>query len=164
MNIYAMKKPKRINAVSISFFFLALIFGYIGWAVVEIYGPIFQLSGIMRGACNDAYRNTSDEQVMNKLLKDSQRTGLPLTKDNFRFTRIPYSEEELQVLTKGNQSARAAIAARGKTCKIEMRYANDFKLPLLDKTVHIPFEKTVVASLEQVKYDKMCTCVTVPES
>lgn len=164
MSIYAMKKPKRINSVSISFFFLALVLGYVGWAAVEIYWPIFQLSGIMRGACNDAYRVHDDKKVMAKLLKDARRTGLPLTKDNFRFTRVQFTDEELLAMTKGNAKHRASLVKRGKSCLLEMRYEDDFALPLLDKKLHIPFEKRVTASLELVKYDKMCTCVTVPES
>lgn len=164
MSIYAMKKPKRINAVSVSFFFLALIVGYIGWAAVEIYWPVFQLSGIMRGACNDAYKIHDDEKVMAKLLKDARRTGLPLSNDNFRFTRVPHSDEELITKSKGNAAIRRNMIRRGKTCVIEMRYEDDFKLPLLDKRLHIPFSREVEGPLELVKYEKMCTCVTVPES
>lgn len=163
MSIYAMKKPKRVNAVSVTFFFLALIVGYLGWAAVDIYWPIFQLSGIMRGACNDAYRVTDDKVVMQKLLKDAQRTKLKITKDNFRLTRLPYSEDEIVKLSANNPNLRKMLVERGKTCMIEMRYEDDFSLPLIDKKMHIPFSKTVTATLEQVKYEKSCTCVSVPE-
>lgn len=158
MNIYAMKKPKRINAVSITFFILALGVGYLGWAFIPIYWPVFQLSGIMRGVCNDAYRVHDDKQLMEKLLKDSRRTGLRVSQDNFRLTRLPYSEDELIALSNGRQAMRNMLIKRGKQCMLEMHYEDDFALPLLDKKLHIPFDKTVVQTLEQIDYE-MCTCV-----
>lgn len=162
MSIYEMKKPKRINAVSVSIMFIVLIIGYLGWAIVPIYWPIFQLSGIMHGTCNDAYRVQDDEQLMKKLIADAQRTKLPLTKDNFRFTRIPYSPEELEAMAPGNQTRQALMQKRGKECLLEMRYDASYPLPLLDQTIHWPFEREVRKTLEQVRYDKMCTCVSVP--
>lgn len=162
MNIYAMKKPKRINSVSITFFILAVVVGYAGWALIPIYWPVFQLSGIMRGICYDAYRNHDNEKLMDKLLKEGRRTGLKLSEDNFRLTRLPYSEEELVALTGGVMEKRGLYLKRGKTCRLEMHYEDDFTLPVIDKSVHLSFDKTVESTLEQIKYDKTCTCVTLP--
>ena len=162
MNIYAMKKPKRINSVSVTFFILALVVGYVGYFFVPIYWPVFQLSGIMRGVCYDAYRYTNDEQLMTKLLQDGRRTGLKLSKDNFRLTRIGYEAEELRTLSKGNSRLKDILAERGKACRLEMHYEDDYALPFTSKTVHLKFDKTVEQTLEQVEYDT-CTCVSLPE-
>lgn len=162
MNIYSMKKPKRINSVSITILVIGLVVGYLGWAIIPVYWPIFQLSGIMNGTCNDAYREQDDDKLMTKLVKDTQRTGLPLTKDNFRFTRIKYSEEEIQAVGPNKHGVQQMMRKRGKECLLEMRYDASYPLPLINQKVRWPFERSVRKTLEQVKYDKTCTCVTVP--
>lgn len=161
MNIYSMKKPKRINAVSVIFVFLAAVIGYLGYVFVPIYWPIFQLSGIMRAACYEAYRQTADEPVMASLLDNGRRTKLKLSKDNFRFTRLPYSEEELKVQSKGKPRLREILMERGARCRIEMHYEDDYPIAFTGKTIHLTFDKTVEQTLEQVDYE-MCTCVSVP--
>ncbi len=149
MNIYAMKKPKRINSVSITVTLVILVVGYLGWFIIPTWWPSFQMGGIMRGACNDAYRMTNDEKLMTKLVKDSRRTGLKITKENFRFTRIKYTAEELNEL---NYPSGSTPDVRGKRCVIEFYYEDDYMWPLINKPQRIVFEKRIEAPLEQIKY------------
>ncbi len=149
MSIYAMKKPKRINAVSVSITLIFLLIGYLLWFAIPVYWPNFQMGGIMKSACNDAYRMTDDEEVMKKLVKSSQRTGLRLTKDNFRFTRVEYTPEER---AERKLAADSYQAKRGKTCIIEFYFEKDYKWPLIDATTHIVFEKQVEGDLTQVEW------------
>lgn len=156
MSIYEIKKPKRINSVSVTFFFVALVVAYTCWAIIPMFWPVFQLTGIMRGACNDAYRTSDNEVIIKKLIKDSSRTGLRLSPNNFRMSREPYSKEEL----KGkSEDTKIRFQKRGKVCVIEMHYEDDFTLPLLNKTVHVPFDRTVTAPLELVDYGPGCSCI-----
>ena len=158
MNVYLMKKPKKLNAVSVTLGVMALVFAYACWFLVPMFWPIFQLTGMMRGACNDAYRQPNDERVLKKLLSDSVRTKLKLTKENFRLTRVPYSADELQKQERA--SVREMMQKRGKTCVIEMHYEDDYAFPLIGKSTHMVFDRTVEVDLEQVKWEKGCTCVT----
>ena len=161
MNIYAMKKPKRINAVSISFVVIAGIVTYIVWAFLPIVWPIFQLQGMMQTTCNDAYRVMDDEELMKKLLKDTQRTGLRLTSDNFRLQRLPYSEEELAVQV-SNPRMQELMRKRGKECLVEMRYVGTYTLPYLNITFTKEWTGAKRAPLEPIKWEKQCTCVSIP--
>ncbi len=156
MSIYEIKKPKRINSVSVTFFFLAVGFGYAGWALVPMFWPVFQLTGIMRGACNDAFRVYDDEAVVAKLIKDASRTGLRLSKDNFRMSRVPYTQQEQAGKTEGLKTLRIK---RGKECVIEMHYEDDYTLPLFNKVVHVPFDRTVRTNLKDIDAGIDCTCV-----
>ncbi|MEM7676978.1 MAG: hypothetical protein AAF449_13320 [Myxococcota bacterium] len=158
MNIYAPKKPKKINSVSVTMFFGTIILGYLLYWWVPILWPIFQMTGIMRTACNEAYRQIDDTKVMNKLLSEAQRTGLPVSEDNFRFRRIPYEPQELEQFV----NKTGYIERRGKTCEIDFRYIGTYSIPFTGKTMQLQFDRTVDAPLTPVKYDKLCTCVTVP--
>jgi hypothetical protein len=160
VNIYAMKKPKRLNAVSVTLAGIVLVLAYVIWFLVPAFWPIFQLTGIMRGACNDAYRVLDDEKVMEKMLRDAKRTKLRLSLDNFRLTRIPYTEEEMAALTKDNPTARDLLQKRGKECVIELRYQDQYEWPLIGQTTAFTFEREVRAPLETIKWEKSCTCVT----
>ena len=160
MNIYAMKKPKRINSVSVTLALIGAVLAYTIWFLVPAFWPIFQLTGIMRGACNDAYRQHDDKKVMQKLLLDARRTKLRVTEDNFRLTRIKYSDDELQVLAKGDAVMADGYQKRGKECVLEMRYQDNYTWPLIGQTTRLEFEREVRTPLETVKYEKACTCVT----
>src|SRR5688500_16366092 len=117
-----MKKPKRLNTVSVTLLLLGAVLAYVIWFLVPAFWPIFQLTGIMRGACNNAYREYDDKKVISVLLRDARRTKLRVTEDNFRLTRLPYTEEELAVLSKGQQTGMDLLRRRGKECVLEMRY------------------------------------------
>ena len=168
MNIFLQKKPKRINVVSVTLTTILVVGGYFLWFWVPAFWPIFQLSGIMRGACNDAYRQTDDAKVVQKLLADAKRTRLKLSEDNFRFYRVPYTDEELEKLPGGRASD--VWARKGKICVIEMHYEDDYRLPLIDKTHHQVFERTVEVKMTPVTWEKQdwslpeCRCVHVPGS
>lgn len=157
MNIYLAKKPKRINSVSISVAIVLVIIGYIVWFVVPAWWPVFQLTGIMHGICNDAYRVHDDRVLMERLLEQGRRTGLDLSEDNFRLTRVPYAEEVIGA--EENPNVRKLMRQRGKECVLEMHYEDDFAWPLIGKTTHISFDREVTKSLKQVEYQKQCTCV-----
>ncbi len=158
MNIYMIKKPKRINSVSVSLTLILATLGYLGWFYVPVRWPIFQLKGIMRATCNDAYREYNNEKLMKRLLSDARRTGLNLSPANFRLTRIPFTHEEMiaQKMKPGDLTA-----SRGKECILEMHYEDDYEWPLIGKTTRIVFEDKVSAPLEYIKWEKQCTCVTV---
>jgi hypothetical protein len=156
-----MKKPKRLNSVSITLGIIAIFVGYFCWFLVPAFWPVFQLTGIMRGACNNAYRELNDEKVMDTLLKDSRRTKLRLSKDNFRFTREPYTDEELNAMA--TDYARGLSTKRGKECVIEMYYQDNFAWPLIGQTTEMTFEREVRVPLDPVKWEKGCTCVTTSQ-
>jgi hypothetical protein len=161
VNIYLMKKPKRVNAVSVTITIIALIIAYTGWFLVPAFWPIFQVTGMMRGACNDAYKIYDDEKVMAKLMKEVPRAKLRMTKENFRLTRVPYTEEELDAAVKDKgEKVREFYQKRGKTCVLEMIYKDSYEWPLIGKTTDFTFERKVETELEQVQWEKSCTCVT----
>jgi hypothetical protein len=161
VNIYLMKKPKRINSVSITLGLIGLALAYVGWFMVPAFWPIFQLTGIMRGACNHAYKEPSDEKVMNFLLREAQRTKLKLSKDNFRLTRIAYTDEELNALPSAH--AQELSRKRGKECVIELIYQDKYAWPLIGQTTEFTFERAVRQELDPVKWEKGCTCVTTSQ-
>lgn len=166
MNVYLQKNPKRVNAVSVTLTLVALGGGYLLWFWLPAYWPVFQLTGIMRGACNDAYRIVDNDEIIKKLLVNARRTGLRLSKENFRMTRTRYSDEELRKLPGGMKTD--VWAKKGKTCVIEMHYENDYTWPLIGKTQRLVFERTVEAELSPVIWDKGggsfpdCRCVSLP--
>lgn len=155
-----MKKPKRLNAVSLTLMGLVVVFAYVIWFLVPAFWPIFQLTGIMKGACNEAYRESDDRKVMAKLLMEAKRTRLPLTEDNFRLTRVPYTDDEIATLSNGEQGMIDMLQRRGKECVLELYYEDDYEWPLIGKTKHFTFEREVRTPLEVVKWEKACTCVT----
>lgn len=158
MNIYAPKKPSKINSVSVTIVLFFLVFGYFLWAFVPIYWPIFQLKGIARAACNDAYRQLDDKLVLEKLVKDSRRTGLVLTKDNFRMRREPYERDEIEkevshVEDPVRRRERADfLRQRGKACVIEYYYRGNYRLPLVAQSIQLTFNDEVRGSLETVTW------------
>lgn len=158
MNIYAPKKPSRINSVSVSVTLFLLAFGYFLWAFVPIYWPIFQLQGIARSACNQAYKQLDDEKVIEKLVEDSRRTGLKLSEDNFQMTRIPMDDDEIEAELASFEDPRARaeralyLRQRGKACVIEYYYRDRYPLPLIGQTVELTFNNEVRGSLETVSW------------
>ncbi len=149
MNIYAMKKPKRINAVSVTVTIIVLIIAYLLWFAIPVWWPSFQMGGIMQTGCNEAYRILDDEELVKKLVQNAKRTGLRITADNFRFTRVKFTPDEL---TARKQKSDGYQAQRGKLCVIEFYYEDDYKWPLIGKTTHIVFEKKVEGDLTQVEW------------
>lgn len=161
MSIYEMKKPKRINSVSISLFIGLALVVYLGYAFIPIYWPIFQLGGMMKTACNEAYRQMDNDLVIEGLVKNAKRTGLPLSKDNFRLTRIHYADEEL-MRVQDNPTLQDMMRKRGKECVVEMRYQGTYTLPFTNFTFTKEWSDEKRSPLELIKWEKQCTCVTVP--
>lgn len=161
MNIYLMKKPKRVNSVSVTLFVMAAVTAYLGWALIPIYWPVFQLTGIMRGVCNAAYREKNNDLLIEQVVKEGRRTGLRLSKENFSFERIPYSEEELLSAPEG---LRFLLGERGKFCVLSFHYEDNYVLPLIERNQRFVFDRTIKTELEQVSWSKEdnCTCVSVP--
>ncbi|MCK6549234.1 hypothetical protein L6R52_25550 [Myxococcota bacterium] len=148
--IYEMKKPKAINSFSVSLFLIVAALGYLGYFYIPVWWPVFQLSGIMRGICNDAYRTHDDQALVDKLLKESKRTGLRLTAENFVFTRVPYGPEELSGL---EDHARALKERRGKRCELQLIYTAQAKWPFLEgKVTELDMGRKVESDLAQVQY------------
>lgn len=164
MNIYLMKKPKRVNSVSVSVALLVLVLGYAGWFFLPAYWPVFQLNGIMHGICNDAYRIQDETVLMQRLLKEARRTGLKLSEKNFRFIRVQWTDEELRERLQEDKNAWALYQRRGKECVLQMRYVDRYPLPLLGNTVQMSWSNEVKAPMEPITWEKKCTCVSVPAS
>jgi len=154
VNIYAPKKPKLINSVSVTVTLFLLVLGYFLWAFVPIYWPVFQLKGIIRAACNHAYRELDDDAVIAKLVKDSRRTGLDLTEENFRMRRIPMTEEEIrqEAGDDATNNRWAYLRKRGKECVIEYYYRDRYELPLVGQSFQLTFHDDVHGSLETVTW------------
>ncbi len=159
MNIYMMKKPKRINSVTVTMAVGLLVIGYLLYWWIPILWPIFQMTGIMKSACNAAYKDFDDERVMAGLIKDARRTRLRISEDNFRFRRVRYALAEVQGMGIEDNSF---FARRGKHCEIDFRYTDTYPIPFLGKSIELTFDRTVDQPLTTVKYKKYCTCVTVP--
>lgn len=145
MGIYEIKKPRKINSFSVTLFLIVTIGGYLLYWYIPIWWPIFQMQGIMNGICNDAYREIDNEKLMAKLLKESQRTHLRVTKENFKLERVPYMPNELPNLTE-------YAAARGKFCKLSFSYAAESELPFIGKRVQHEWHKSAEVDLKIVKY------------
>jgi len=161
LNIYLMKKPKRINSVSVTLFVMAALILYLGWALIPIYWPVFQLTGIMRGVCNAAYRERDNDLLIGQVVKEGRRTGLRLSKENFLLERVPYTEEELLAAPEG---PRRLMSERGKLCVLTFHYEDNYVLPLIERNQRFVFDRTIETKLEQVSWSKEdnCTCVSVP--
>ncbi|MBK6689938.1 MAG: hypothetical protein IPG45_36065 [Deltaproteobacteria bacterium] len=161
MNIYLMKKPKRINSVSVTLFVMAAGLGYLGWALIPIYWPVFQMDGIMRGACNDAYRERNDSVLVNRLVSQGRRTKLRLSPENFSLQRVPYSDEELMAMPEG---PRRVNEERGKMCLITFHYEDTYTWPIIERKQLFVFDRVVEAPLETVSWKKQdqCSCSSVP--
>lgn len=148
--IYEAKKPSAINSFSVSLVLITATLGYLGYFYLPVWWPVFQLSGIMRGICNDAYRDHDDKALVDKLLRESKRTGLRLTQDNFVFKRVPYTEEEL-VGIEGH--ARSMKERRGKRCELELIYTARAEWPFLEgKVTSLNMGRRVEADLAQIQY------------
>jgi hypothetical protein len=149
MGIYEIKKPKKINSFSVTLFLIVVTVGYLGYWYLPIWWPVFQITGIMKGICNDAYRNPNNDELLDKLVKETKRTGLNLTKENFSIYRSPYPEGELPK----EPGTRENFIKRGKTCELTFSYGKPYELPLTGgKVVNLAWEKTIVTDLSVVHY------------
>ncbi len=163
MNIYLQKKQKKLNSVSVTIGLTAALIGYLLWFAVPTYWPIFRMSGIMKGICSEAFKIHDEERLIRKLLVESKRTKLKLTKDNFRLSRTPYTPEELQAKSK-DQKNWGLLRKQGKECVLDFYYEDDYEWPLIGAKTHLVFEKQVVEPMEAVTWEKTnydCTCVHV---
>lgn len=149
MSIYEVKKPKRLNAFSVPLFIVLFAVGYFLYWWLPMWWPVFTLTNIMRGICNDAYREMDDEKLMTKLLNDSRRTGLRLTAENFEIERIPWEEGELEA--KGQKRSETSDK-RGKTCVINFYYTVDSQLPIIGKSVEVNFDREVQGDLSVIQW------------
>lgn len=149
--IYEMKKPRRINSFSVTIFLLVSTISYLGYWYIPLWWPVFQLTGIMRGTCNDAYHQYDNEALMTKLLKDSTRTGLRLTREHFKLQRVPYTEAELVKLNLDSYSSNV-YRKRGKKCVLAFHYKTVSQLPVIEKPVKLEFDREVETDLAVIKW------------
>lgn len=155
MGQYDPKKPSAFNIVNILIVLGLGTVGYLGWWYLPHWYPVWQLSGIMRGAANDAYREFNNDKLLQKLLKDSQRTGLKLTAENFTIERTGYTNEEMQAAVEGKElsdHARMLFEQRGKTITIYFENTVTAKWPLQDKSRPLTFRRTVSMDLATIKW------------
>lgn len=148
MGIYEIKKPKKINSFSVTIFFVAIVSAYLCYWYIPIWWPTFQIGGIMKGICNDAYRQPNNETLMDTLVKQTARTGLKLTKENFTLVRVPYDPKDLP----SEPSTREVFERRGKLCRLTFNYRNIYALPFTGKSVPLTFSKTIETDLKVVTY------------
>lgn len=164
-----MKKPKRVNSVSVGLALIAVVLGYAGYAFLPVMWPLWRITGIMRSTCSQGYSNTLDDRaLLERMVRETRRTGLRLTLDNFRFERIPYDEE---TLLRMSERKRALAMKRGRGCRLRFRYASDYALPIVDVPYHLPYEATVDYTYDDGTTSKSnplyeffynsCTCTSV---
>jgi hypothetical protein len=162
MNIYMMKKPKRINSVSVTLFLMAAAAGYLGWANLPIWWPAFQMTGIMRGICNDAYHESDPEKLMRRLVSEARRTGFKISADNFKIKRVPFTPDEM--MKAETEHLRSIMAYRGKACIVTFHYEDNFVWPLIEKPRRVVVDREIRSEMETVSWtkdkNKACTCVT----
>jgi hypothetical protein len=149
MGIYEMKKPKAVNPVSVTMVLVAALLIYTGWVVIPVWWPLFREGGIMQSICNDSYREYDDEKLMAKLLRESARTGLRHSNENFEFKRIPWSPEESREFS---GPSGALYALRGKECRLSFSYLGTIKWPLIGKEQSLTWNKTVTTDLKTVTW------------
>lgn len=149
--IYEMKKPARINSFSVTLTLIVATLAYAGYFFIPVWWPVFQVTGIMRGICNDAYHTFENEKLMEKLLKETKRTGLYLTSDNFVLERVPYTEEDYQAQNI-DYSKRPAYERRGKLCRLTLTYTSKARWPFLEKVTDIPWNRSIETDLSIIKW------------
>lgn len=148
MGIYEIKKPKKINSFSVTLFLIVVVAGYLGYWYIPLWWPIFQVKGIMSGICNDAYREMDNEKLLDKVVRETKRTGLRLTKDNFKIERVQYKPEELPP----QGGVREVMLTRGKQCRLTFTYHIVSEMPFIGKKVPLSWTKQVETELGIVKY------------
>ncbi len=155
MGQYDPKKPSAFNPVNIAIVLGLAALGYGGAFYLPHWWPVWQLSGIMHGIGNEAYRETDDIKLMEKLLKEAKRTKLGLTEENFTIEREPYPPEELQADRNGKpftDSGRKLLEKRGKSISVYLDHSVDAKWPLLDKWTTLSFRRTVTTDLSTIDW------------
>jgi hypothetical protein len=151
VGIYEIKKPKKINAFSVSIFLVAATVVYLLYVFIPAWWPVFQETGIMKGVCNDAYRQYADEILIQKLLKESVRTKLGLTKDNFVLERVQYTEEEMSTMGL-TEDQKILYRKRGKECRLTLNYTSTLLFPGISKTMPLTWSRTISTDLAVVQY------------
>lgn len=155
MGQYDPKKPSAFNVVNI---LIVLVLGtgiYVGAWYLPHWYPVWKLTGIMHGVGNDAYRETNDEKLMERLLKESVRTGLRLSKENFTIERVPYTPEEIEEALAGKANsdhARKTFDKRGRRIFIYFENTVDAKWPFMEKYTPLTFTRTVETDLAIIKW------------
>jgi len=146
---YDPKTPKRINSVSVTMFLVTVALAYGGWFYLPHWWPVFQLSGIMRGICNDAYREFDDKKLMDKLLTQSQRLSMKVAREDFVLYREPYTPQDVHAM---NDEARRVLQTRGKVMHAKFKKTVVAKWPLVSKWSYLTFEKEVSTTLETITW------------
>lgn len=149
MSIYAPKKPKRINAVSVTTTLVLAALVYAGWWYLPHWFRVWQMSSAMITVGRKAYREYNDEKLVDELKVHAARIGLRVTRDNFATWREPFTADELAQLT---NEQREMFSKRGKKIYISFAYNVDAEWPLLDKTTPISFEREREVDLAVVKW------------
>ena len=138
MSIYAPKKPKRINTVSVTTTLVLAALIYAGWWYLPHWFKVWQMSSAMITIGRKAYREYDDEKLFTELRTHAARIGLRVTRDNFAIWREPFTAEELSGLT---AEARDLYTKRGKKIYISFAYNVDAQWPLIEKTTPLSFDR-----------------------
>jgi hypothetical protein len=139
MSIYAPKKPKKINAVSVTVTLVLAVIGYLGWFYLPHWFSVWSASGRMIGVGRDAYREFDDQKIMDKLVREVRAAGLRVGPENFELIREKYTPEELQTLTQGGKGSSHVWERRGKTFTVKLAYQVQAKWPLMEKVTPLVF-------------------------
>lgn len=155
MGQYDPKKPSAFNVVNVILVLVLGTVGYLGWFYVPHWWPVWQLTGIMRGVGNDAYREYNNDKLLEKLLKESKRTGLKLTAQNFTIERRAYTPEEMAEALKGtnmSDAARLLFEQRGKAITLYFEYNVNARWPLRETSRPLTFRRTVTVDLSIIQW------------
>lgn len=155
MGRYDPKKPSAFNVVNALIVLVVGTLGYLGWFYVPHWWPVWQLTGIMRGVANEAYREYNNDKLLDKLLKESKRTGLKLTAENFTIERRAYTPEEMVEALKGGQMSEAArllFEQRGKAITIYFENTVSAQWPLRESKRPLTFRRTVTVDLSIIEW------------
>lgn len=147
MNVYAMKKQRKINSVSVSMALILFLMGYLAYAIVPVWFPMFRMSGVMRGVCNEAYKNFDDEELTKKVLTGARIAGLRLTREEVRFVRVPYDPE---VLAMEAPNWREVLSKRGARCQVVFETVAQIHFPIIEKVVDWPYTGYVDREIPRV--------------
>lgn len=150
MSLYAPKKPKRINSVSVSVTLILLLLGYIGWWYIPHWFRVWQMSGVMISVGRLGYREYDDQKLIQLLIQGAQRNGLRVTADNFSIWREPYGADEIEA--DATPAKRDLYAKRGKNIWVSFAYTTEAEWPLIGKTTTLNFERERSVELSQVNW------------
>jgi hypothetical protein len=152
LSLYAPKKPKKINAVSVTLTLLLGTLGYLGWWYLPHWFVAWQMSNAALNVGRKGYRETDDNKLLDALLKEAQRIGMKgVSKENFSIWREPYPDYDPELQGK-RPEAIEVFQKRGKFIHVSYAWTVNAQWPLLDDSTPLTFEKERIVDLATIKW------------